>query len=110
MRIRIVQKLAAECIDGIRLDQFVPGHQYEVVNMLGAVFLCEGWAEPVDDPSPALVIPLNEFNADGVNPRPTNLTREFFPSYYEAPPALVAERRRLPRSRKSYLPAPRYRR
>jgi hypothetical protein len=35
-------------VDGIRLDVFVPGCSYEIGNSLGALFLAEGWAEPVD--------------------------------------------------------------
>lgn len=98
MRILIVRK-PSECIDGIRLDQFVPGHQYEVGNTLGALFLCEEWAEPVDDPTPALVIPPHEFNADGVKSWPQNLMREFFPPHHDAP-AVFTLARRLSRSRR----------
>ena len=68
MRIRIMQIPRDTCIDGLRLRKFVPGHEYEVGTMLGAVMLCEGWAVPVDDPQPALVIPLRELDpsdADG---------------------------------------------
>ena len=95
MRIRILQIPRLACIDGIRLDQFVDGHQYEVGNTLGALFLCEGWAEPVDDPSPALVIPLREFPVDAPPPRPTppNLTRETHPSTADAPRAMALDRR-----------------
>lgn len=96
MRIRILQVPRLACIDGIRLDQFVDGLQYEVGNTLGALFLCEGWAEPVDDPSPALVIPLRGFPVDYPRPRPTppSLTRETYPSSLEARRATARDRRR----------------
>jgi len=99
MRIRILQKPSGANIDGVRLEQFVPGHQYEVGNMLGSLFLCEGWAEPVDDPPPALVIPLRDFNPEAERLQQQGLPRDFFPSDYQAPPARAADRppRRLPR-------------
>jgi hypothetical protein len=78
-------------VDGIRLDVFVPGCSYEVGNRLGAVFLAEGWAEPVDTQEPALVIPIGELNA------PPNLIRELFPPYADVVPELARERRRRPR-------------
>lgn len=95
MRIKIVQTPTEACIDGVRLDQFCPGFQYEVGNVLGALFLAEGWAVPVADESPALLTPLTEFSADA----PPNLVREYVPPYYHAPTALAADRRRQPRRR-----------
>ena len=32
--------------------------------MLASVLLCEGWAVPVEDPEPALAIPLRELGED----------------------------------------------
>ncbi len=49
MRIRIVQRPTVEFIDGVRLDQFRPGHVYQLGSLMAGVFLAEGWAEPVDD-------------------------------------------------------------
>jgi hypothetical protein len=94
MRIRIVQKPTQACIDGVQLDRFQVGAQYELGTALGAVFLTEGWAEFVLTPEPAMAIPLREF--DGTNP--PNLVRERLPPYYDGPP-IVAERRRHPRIR-----------
>ena len=54
MRIKIVQKPPVECIDGVRLDLFEVGFQYEVGNLIGAVLLAENWAEPVPSEDPAL--------------------------------------------------------
>ena len=60
MRIRIIQRPHSDSIDGIRLDHFELGYQYEVGNSLGALMLAEGWAEPVQLDEPALLIPFSE--------------------------------------------------
>jgi hypothetical protein len=60
MRIRIVQRPHSDSIDGIRLDRFEVGYQYEVGNSLGALMLAEGWAEPVQLDEPALLVPFSE--------------------------------------------------
>jgi hypothetical protein len=99
MRIRIRQKPTLPEVDGIRLDVFAPGMQYEVGPTLGALFLAEGWAEPVVSEEPAVVIPFSEFAKHQPTARPSNLVREIFPSYYDAPPALAADRRRARRPR-----------
>jgi len=84
MRIRIVQQPAVACIDGVRLDQFRPGHVYHLGSLMAGVFLAEGWAEPVDDQETGIA------EAPAI---PRNLTREFFPPYYDgSPSALAAER------------------
>jgi hypothetical protein len=81
MRIRILRIPRSARIDGIRLDQFVAGSCYDVSNTLGALLLCEGWAEPVE------------------NAPPPNLVRETYPPYLDWTPAIKFERRRWPRSR-----------
>jgi hypothetical protein len=86
MRIRVKQRPTATSIDGIRLDRFEPGFQYEVGNGLGALFLAEGWAEPVPFDEPALLIPFSETDPHGDLPfrdadAPRNLTREHYPPY-----------------------------
>jgi hypothetical protein len=101
MRIRIVQKPSVVCIDGVRLDHFEPGEQYEVGNIFGALLLSEGWAEPVDDPGPALVIPLSELERDDAEPLPANLIRESNPPYYPEPLAMALDRRRRSRNRRT---------
>jgi hypothetical protein len=60
MRIRILQRPPDDSIDGIRLDRFEPGYQYEVGNSLGALMLAEGWAEPVQLDEPALLVPFSD--------------------------------------------------
>ena len=96
MRIRIVQKPSVACIDGIQLNHFVPGQQYEVGPSLGSLFLAEGWAEPVvpDEPPTPSDEPSNV--ADPV-PAPPNLVREIYPPYYDGSSVLAADRRRRKR-------------
>jgi hypothetical protein len=60
MRIRIVQRPPCDSIDGIRLDHFELGYQYDVGNSLAALMLAEGWAEPVQLDEPALPVPFSE--------------------------------------------------
>jgi hypothetical protein len=78
-------------IDGIRLDCFEVGKDYEVGNSIGALFLAEGWAELVVLDAPAQVQPFAE--NDPFNPSrlyrsantPTNLERERHPPYLLPP-------------------------
>jgi hypothetical protein len=97
MRIRVIQKPAQQSIDGIQLDRFVPGCQYEVGNVVGAVLLAEGWAEPVTSDEPAVLISVSDFNTRP-DDLPANVIREIFPPYFETPSALAADRRRKPRT------------
>jgi hypothetical protein len=60
----MIQKPSAACIDGVRLDRFVPGDLYEVGTSFGGLFLAEGWARPVDDADASLPISLRELNPD----------------------------------------------
>jgi hypothetical protein len=98
MRIKVVQKPQQSSIDGIQLDNFLPGQQYEVGNTIGALFLAEGWAVPVADDEPAILIPRREF---AVKPTttPSNLIRDKYPSYYDEPLDIAAERPHKPRTR-----------
>lgn len=56
MRVRVIRKPTPRSIEGLRLDQFEPGLTYELGNTLGALFLAEGWAEPVALDEPAVII------------------------------------------------------
>jgi hypothetical protein len=47
MRIRIVRTLPIRDVDGIALDAFEVGMEYDVGSRMGALLLAEGWAEPV---------------------------------------------------------------
>ena len=40
------------------LDRFQPGFIYDVGTTIGNLLLAEGWAEPMDDQRPAMLIPL----------------------------------------------------
>jgi hypothetical protein len=99
MRIRVIQTPTQRCIDGIQLDRFRPGVQYEVGNLVGALFLAEGWAEPVASDEPAVVTPLSKFDNNAAPP--PNLTRDTFPPYFDHPPTMALDRRRHPRHRSS---------
>jgi hypothetical protein len=99
MRIRIIQRPSVACIDGLRLDFFEVGRQYEVGNMLGALMLSEQWAEPVASDEPALIIPLGEVIAAGDQQSPRNLIRETFPPSSDATPSSALDRRRRARNR-----------
>jgi hypothetical protein len=99
MRILVIQRPTVNCIDGMRLDRFVPGHQYEVGASLAALFLAERWAEPVTGAPPALANPLDEFNgaADAAPAAPPNLSREIYPPYYDGPAVSAQDGRRRTR-------------
>ncbi len=98
MRILVIHEPTSDCIDGIRLDLFRPGSQYEVGHTLAALFIAEGWAEPAleeaDGPTFAIALP------DVAAPREpqSNLVRETFPPYYDAAD-LAADRRHVARQR-----------
>jgi hypothetical protein len=97
MRIKVVRPPTQANIDGVQLDRFVRGRQYEVSNLLGAVFLAEGWAEPVESERPTVLTPYSAFEEDRAVSKPSNLVREIFPPDAEMPRALAADRRRRPR-------------
>jgi hypothetical protein len=88
--------------DGIDLKRFVPGQRYEVGSQLGSLLLAEGWAVPVGDDEPALVVPFSD--ADPFMPRvmdrnsPPNLVRDTYPPYAEEI-AVVDDRSRRKRRR-----------
>ena len=46
MRVRILCTPPLASIDGIQVDGFEVGAEYDVGNSMGALFLAEGWAEP----------------------------------------------------------------
>ena len=73
MRIEVMQKASVSVVDGIRLDAFHPGVQYERGNCLGALLLAE----------------------------PQSPVREVRPPAYEGPPALALDQRRRSRTRSS---------
>jgi len=98
MRIRIIQAPTTTCIDGIRLDHFAAGFQYDVGQTLGAYLVVEGWAEPVDE-SASAVTPFSEAETEPADAALPNLRREIFPPYYDGPPSLALDERRRRRRR-----------
>jgi len=90
MRIRVVKTPSLEEVDGIRLDQFRPVGEYRLGNSLAALFLAEGWGEPIPDDETELAVPPIQSQIA----QPPNLVRERFPPYYDSPPPLAADRRR----------------
>jgi hypothetical protein len=46
MRIRIIRPLPVREVDGVAVDNFEVGCEYEIGSRLGALFLAERWAEP----------------------------------------------------------------
>jgi hypothetical protein len=71
------------CIDGVRLDRFEPGLEYELGSSLAALFFAEGWAEPLpfDFNEQELTTPVGE--ASSCEKRPRNLMRERYSSGVE---------------------------
>ena len=98
MRIKIIRPPGHGYIDGIRLADFVVGQQYELGIQMSALFLSEGWAEPVDLADVAVVVPTADFEPDLLS-LPPNLVKETFPPYYENPPSAALDRRRRRRKR-----------
>ena len=59
MRVRITKPLSGS-IDGIQLDHFVIGLTYDVGTTLGNYLLAECAAVPVEQSTPALVLPIHD--------------------------------------------------
>ena len=97
MRIRVIRSPTEACIDGIQLDRYVSGQVYDVGRSLAALFLAEGWAEPIAPEDPAAG--RDEFGSDVDISIPPNLQREIYPPYYDGPPSLARDRRRRRRRR-----------
>jgi hypothetical protein len=70
MRVRITQALSGS-IDGIQLSRFVTGLTYDVGTTLGNYLLAEGLAVPVDESTPALVLPIEDDTVDAGKPLPS---------------------------------------
>jgi hypothetical protein len=86
MRIRVIRKPSVASIDGIQLDRFEPGQTYDVGNSLGALFLAEGWAEPLGFEEP--VSHASDDDPFGLTPphdpdHPPNLIREQYPTRFD---------------------------
>ena len=97
MRIRVLNTRTVPEVDGIDLRRFRVGLTYEIGTNLAALFLAEGWAEPVADDAPALLVPFSEndpFMTRVVDPQaPTNLRRETYATHIDDI-AIAADRSR----------------
>src|ERR1700694_1768399 len=101
MRIRIIRTPPIASVDGIRLDCFHLGVEYEVGNSIAALFLAERWAEPMPLDSPVPYAPFSDFDpfeARILNrEHPPNLLRDSEPPQMDRPVAADFKRRRRPR-------------
>ena len=112
MRIRIIQTPPISSIDGIRLDCFQLGMEYEMGNTVGALFLAEGWAElvPLNAETPIEPFTANDpYDQRVLYPdNPPNLVRDVYPPYVDQQNrrasgharAADSNRRRKPRRRR----------
>ena len=104
MRIRIVRTPPTDTVDGIDLKRFAVGQEYDVGSGVGAMMLAEGWAEPVADDEPALVVPFSDSDPfmSRVMDRstPPNLVRETYPPYSDDALTLATDLERRKRARR----------
>jgi hypothetical protein len=91
MRIKITQKPRNASMDGVQLDRFELGREYQVGTTVGSVLLSEGWAEPVVEAQPVVTIPVAESAPAASVSDPPNLTREFHPVDSGDPLELAAD-------------------
>ena len=105
IRIRIVQSPPVADVDGIPVDYFEVGGDDEVGNSLGALFLAEGWGEPVALDEPRSPEPFSADDPFGTTTldrnSPPNLVKEQHPPFLDrdlarefAPPWRWRRRRR----------------
>jgi hypothetical protein len=79
IRLKILKVPPVGDIDGIRLDLFERGQEYDVGNTLAALLLAEGWAEPVPLDAPKPFEPFTKedpFDARVLDRRSIDLVRE----------------------------------
>jgi hypothetical protein len=69
------------------VEGFEVGREYQVGNSVGAVFLAEGWAEPVDLDAPRPPEPFSEDDPFGTTTldrnSPPNLVKEQHPPFLD---------------------------
>lgn len=104
IRIRIVQEPTVGSIDGVRLDCFHVGQEYEAGNTVGALLLAEGWAVPVPLDAPAAALPFGDddpYDHSKLYPvLPKNLVRDPMPPYLDRPVAADFSPRKRRRHRR----------
>jgi hypothetical protein len=67
MRVRIVSSMKGD-IDGIDLTKFEIGRVYDMGTSLANYLMASGYAVPVADERPALVVPLDEADRHTTSP------------------------------------------
>ena len=101
MRIRMLQIPPVASVDGVALDCFHVGVEYEVGNSLGSLFLAEGWAVPVELDAPRRPEPFGPDDPFGLTTldrnSPPNLVREQIPPFLDRDLAADLKWRRKPR-------------
>jgi hypothetical protein len=75
MRIRMLRRPREMCIDGVRLDRFETGFEYELGPTLGALFCAEGWAEPLEPAEAAAQSPIEPATPGTSNESVANTAR-----------------------------------
>jgi hypothetical protein len=87
IRIRIVRSPNIADVDGIALDAYRVGDEYELGNSLAGLFLAEGWAEPVALDAPGPPEPFSADDPFGTSTldrnSPPNLVKEQVPPFLE---------------------------
>jgi hypothetical protein len=87
IRIRIIQCPTTTDVDGIALGGYRVGDEYELGNSLAALFLAEGWAEPVELGVPGPPEPFSADDPFGTSTldrnSPPNLVKEQVPPFLE---------------------------
>ena len=87
IRLRIVQSPTISDVDGIALDRFRVGDEYDLGNSLASLFLAEGWAEPVELDAPGHPEPFSADDLFGTTTldrsNPPNLVREQMPPFLD---------------------------
>jgi hypothetical protein len=98
MRIRILQAPLGDNVDGIDLSHFHVGNEYDVGATFAALFVAEGWAEPIPVSAPRVPTPFgpdDPFTTSVLDrSTPPKLIKEQFPTYVGRDKAADARRRR----------------
>ena len=107
IRIQILHVPPGYCIDGIRLDLFQVGLEYEVGDTFGALLIAEGWAKPLGysahESNPAPRVEIEERPNIASPPNLIRDSRPFYPAredcfpndrrwVYRPPEAITGER------------------
>src|SRR5262245_3393625 len=102
IRVRIKRKPPVSQVDGVPLDRFVVGQEYDLGNIIAGLLLAEQWAEPLPLDSGSSSLDGSQLYDIAVpRPRdPSNLIRERFP------PSLDGIAQAADRARREARPQP----